>query len=72
MPPGGPFTYEDLVRWPSGAEATELYDGALLYSGQFIENDVAVARRTYPDHQVRLDARGLWILPAGTDTLPSG
>lgn len=69
MQVGGPFTYEDLVRWPSGAEKVEIYGGGLLYSGRFNEDDAAAAQRTYPDHEIHLDEQGLWILPAGSGSL---
>lgn len=69
MQSGEPFTYEDLARWPSGADRVEIYEGGLLYSGEFTAADVAVARRTYPDHEVYLDEGGLWILPSGTGAL---
>ncbi len=69
MQPGGSFTYEDLARWPSGAEKVEVHRGGLLYSGRFNNDDVAVARRTYPEHEVYLDAQGLWVLPTGTGSL---
>lgn len=69
MHSGGSFTYDDLARWPSGAERVEIYGGALLYSGQFTAGDVAVAQRTYPNHKVYLDEHGVWILPVGTGSL---
>ncbi|MBF6507561.1 hypothetical protein IU422_07365 [Nocardia farcinica] len=57
-------------RWPSGAEKAELVAGILIFSGEFDERDVEIARRAYPGRQVVLnDGGGIEIHPA-SDTPP--
>ncbi len=52
-------------RWPSGAEKVELVDGVLVFSGQFDERDLTIARNAYPGRQVVLnDDGGIEIHPA--------
>jgi hypothetical protein len=69
MGEGAPFTFQDLSRWPTGAEVVEIIAGALCFAGQFGDEDVAVARRVYPEHEVRLDDGDLWVLPHGCDSV---
>ncbi|MEV0697563.1 hypothetical protein AB0I53_06535 [Saccharopolyspora sp. NPDC050389] len=45
-------------RWPSGTEKAELMYGILIFSGQFDERDVEIARRAYPGRQVVLNSGG--------------
>jgi hypothetical protein len=66
---GAPFTLEDLGRWPTGAEGVEIIAGALCFAGRFGAEDVALARRVYPRHEVRLHDGDLWVLPEGCDSV---
>ncbi len=71
MQSGRPFTYEDLARWPRGAEKAEIYDGALLYSGQFTEEDAAAARRTYPNTSSNWTRRECGFSPRAPKASPA-
>ncbi|GAB3664591.1 hypothetical protein GCM10027589_28740 [Actinocorallia lasiicapitis] len=59
-------------RWPTGAEKTELQDGAPVFYGRWDERDVEIAERAYPGRVVRLDQKPglpgtMTILPADHD-----
>ncbi|MFG2794019.1 hypothetical protein [Streptomyces sp. NPDC048419] len=55
-----------LNRWPTGAQKVELSSGVLLFTGDFDERDLAIARRTYPGRRPVLNvAGGLEVHPAG-------
>jgi hypothetical protein len=52
-------------RWPTGAEKAELYEGVIVFCGQFDERDVVTAQRTYPGRPVVLnESGGIEIHPA--------
>jgi hypothetical protein len=53
--PRDPFSVDHLARWPMGAERVELYDGELVWVGDFDERDAVVARRAFPGHRVRVE-----------------
>lgn len=65
--PHQPFDVETWRhRWPTGAEKAELFDGVLVFSGEFDDRDVDIARRTYPGRPVLLNAAGgIEVHPAG-------
>lgn len=53
-------------RWPTGVERAELIDGIPVFSGDFDERDVEIARGAYPGRQVILnESGGLEVHPAG-------
>lgn len=69
MSGGAPFGLQDLERWPAGAEGVEIIAGALCYAGQFGDDDVAAAKRVYPEHEVRLEDGDIWVLPGGSTSV---
>lgn len=42
-------------RWPTGAEKVELWDGVLVFYGDFDQRDLDIAQRAYPGRRIRLD-----------------
>lgn len=52
------------TTWPMSAEKCELWDGIVVWTGQFDEDDVERARRTFPDRKVVLEDGALCLYPA--------
>jgi hypothetical protein len=51
-----------LHRWPTGAEKAELFGGVLVFSGEFDERDVDIARHARPGRQIILnESRGIEV-----------
>lgn len=56
-------------RWPTGAEKAELWDGVLVFYGDFDHRDVDIAQRAYPGRRVRLDpeSHSIRVHPGGAE-----
>ncbi len=66
-PPDERFTVEtyNAAGWPIAVEKIELIDGAVVWSGNFTEEDADRARRTFPDRTIVLKWGCIWLHPAG-------
>lgn len=64
--PDQPFDVSAWMhRWPSGTLKSELFDGVLVFSGEFDERDLPTAQGAFPGRQVVLnDGGGIEIHPA--------
>jgi len=55
-----------LHRWPTAVVKAEMFDGVLLFTGDFDDRDVVTAERTYPGRRVLLNSDGdIEVHPAG-------
>lgn len=57
-------------RWPSGTHKAELFDGVLVFSGDFDNRDVEIAQRAYPGRQVVLNQGGGIEIHPASDASP--